>query len=89
MPRPLLVPALLVLWITSLSVAASAADRLGLFVIDIETGKVTPAATEPLPEYTYCGSPGWSADGKSLLLDATPGRAWTKSHILATDFPVS
>lgn len=89
MLRPFLIAAVLGQWLTSLIGDASAADQLGLYVIDIESGKVTTVTTEPLPGHNYCGSPGWSPDGKRLLMDVTPGREWTKSRVMTSDFPVS
>lgn len=62
--------------------------RLGLFVIDIEKATVTPVASEPLDGHAYCGTPEWSPDGKRILFDATPGNAWSKTHLIAADFPV-
>jgi hypothetical protein len=70
---------------------AGAADppRLGLFVIEIESGKVQHVAAEPLPGHAYCGSPDWSFDAKRIVFDATPGKEFSKTHIVATDFPGS
>ena len=77
--------------LTGLSLAALSAQaddppRLGLFVIEVETGKTMQLASEPLPKHAYCGSPDFSFDAKRLVFDATPGKEWSKTHILATDF---
>lgn len=63
-------------------------ERLALYIADVDTGEVKPVATEPLPGHAYCGSPDWSYDGKRILLDATPGKQWNKTHMLLSDFPV-
>lgn len=48
------------------------ADRLNLFIMDVETGASTPvAATDPTRAYR--GSPAWSADGRRIYYDASPG----------------
>jgi Tol biopolymer transport system component len=67
--------------------SAADTDRLGLFLVEIDSGKITQVASEPVPGHGYCGSPDWSADGKRILLDATPGRQWSKTHIVASEFP--
>jgi Tol biopolymer transport system component len=74
------------LWLAAGFASAADADRLGLFVVDIDSGKVSRFASEPLPRHGYCGSPDWTADGKRVLLDATPGREWSKTHIVASSF---
>lgn len=68
---------------------ASAADteRLGLFLVEIDSGKITQVASEPMPGHGYCGSPDWSADGKRILFDASPGRQFDKTHVVVSDFP--
>jgi Tol biopolymer transport system component len=76
------------LFLASQRAVAADTDRLDLFILEIESGKVTPFASTPLPGHTYCGSPDWSPDGRHVLLDATPGRQFSRSHILAADFPV-
>ena len=69
--------------------AAHAADppRLGLYVLDVETGKAAQLASEPLPNHAYCGSPDFSFDAKRIVFDASPGTDFSKTHIVATDFP--
>src|SRR5687768_17498419 len=68
---------------------AQDADRLALYSANLETGKVALVTAEPMKGHTYCGSPDFSPDGKRILLDATPGRQWSKTMMLAADFPVS
>ncbi len=67
--------------------SAADVDRLGLFLMEIDSGKITQVASEPVPGHGYCGSPDWSADGKRIVFDATPGRDFLKSDIIASDFP--
>lgn len=69
--------------------SAAETDRLGLFQVEIDGGKITQVASEPMPGHGYCGSPDWSADGKRILFDATPGRDFVRSNIVASDFPRS
>ncbi len=71
----------------AMAVNVADAQRLALFVIEIESGKVQQFASEPLPGHGYCGSPDWSFDGKRIVFDATPGKEFGKTHIVATDFP--
>jgi Tol biopolymer transport system component len=73
--------------LATLPVQAADPPRLGLYVLDVETGKATQLATEPLPEHAYCGSPDWTGDAKRVVFDATPGKEFSKTHIVATDFP--
>jgi Tol biopolymer transport system component len=79
----------LALVIGGLLSAASAADpdRLALWVLDLAKGEAQPLATEPIAGHAYCGSPNWSPDGKRIVFDATPGRSWSQSHVVVTDFP--
>lgn len=64
-------------------------DRLALYMADLETGKVSLVTAEPNVGHAYCGSPDLSPDGKRLLLDATPGRQWSKTRMLGVEFPVT
>jgi Tol biopolymer transport system component len=64
-------------------------DRLALYLADLKTGKISLVTQEPRVGHAYCGSPDWSPDGKRILLDATPGKQWSKTNILAVDFPVT
>jgi beta-lactamase regulating signal transducer with metallopeptidase domain len=56
-------------------------ERLALFMFDLVDGGVTMVAREPKPDFTYCGSPSWSHDGRRVLFDATPGTVWSKTHL--------
>jgi Tol biopolymer transport system component len=58
-------------------------ERLGLFLIDVINSNMRSVAQEPLPGHRHCGSPSWSDDGRRILFDATPGRVWSKTHLLA------
>ena len=73
----------------STRVVAQEDDRLALYLADLETGKISLVTDEPLKGHGYCGSPDWSPDGKQILLDATPGRQWSKTHMLVADFPLA
>src|SRR5262245_7028744 len=70
------------------TVRAQDNDRLALYLADLETGNVSLVTDEPLQGHAYCGSPDWSPDGTRILLDATPGREWNKTHMLVADFPI-
>jgi hypothetical protein len=52
---------------------STAADQIGLFLIDAEGGEATLIANEPDPRLDRCGSPTWSHDGKMILFDASTG----------------
>jgi hypothetical protein len=52
---------------------STAAGRIGLYVIDVVSGEVTLAASEPEPWLCQCGSGAWSRDGKRIYFDATLG----------------
>ncbi len=80
--------ALTVLLLTA-SAARAQDDQLALYSADLETGKVNLVTAEPMAGHAYCGSPDWSPDGKRILLDATPGKQWNKTNMLAVDFPVT
>ena len=51
---------------------STAAKRVGLYMIDVESGAVTLIADQPDPGLDYCGSPEWSHDGKRIIYDAQP-----------------
>jgi Tol biopolymer transport system component len=57
-------------------------ERLELFLIDVLNSDVKSVAREPLPGHHHCGSPSWSDDGGRIIFDATPGRSWSKTHLL-------
>jgi hypothetical protein len=52
-----------------------AEGKVGLYLIDSAGGEATLIASEPEAWLCQCGSPSWSADGKQIALDATPGSA--------------
>jgi Tol biopolymer transport system component len=89
--RPSRLGSLCALTVLLLAAAAARAqdDRLALYSADLETGKVDLVTAEPMAGHAYCGSPDWSPDGKRILLDATPGKQWNKTNMLAVDFPVT
>ena len=62
---------------------SDAADRLGIYVLQVETGEVLLVADEPDPGFTYCGSPEWSVDGNRILFDAipAPGNLFSQSKL--------
>jgi Tol biopolymer transport system component len=60
-------------------------ERLAVLVLDVEKGLAQSVAREPIPDHSYCGSPSWSADGQRIIIDATPGKVWSKSHVFAGD----
>jgi RNA polymerase sigma factor (sigma-70 family) len=59
----------------------STAPDLGLFLAGVAEGEVTLITDEPNRGLTYCGSPSWSADGRRILFDATPGQTWNRTRI--------
>lgn len=75
--------------VSALLVYGAEPERLSVFAIDIESRKVVQVASEPLPGHAYCGSPEWSLDGRRVVLDATPGRQWSKTRVLVTDYPAT
>jgi Tol biopolymer transport system component len=62
-----------------------AADRAGLYLMDLADGDITLIADQPEPGLTHCGSPTWSHDGRRILFDATPGTQWTVTHLKAIE----
>ncbi|QDU08391.1 M56 family metallopeptidase [Gimesia aquarii] len=64
-------------------------EQLSLFAIDVATGKVTLVANEPHGNLTYIGSPCWSAQGRQILFDATPGKDWLKTRLIKIDITKS
>ena len=76
------------LQLVAVTACAQVNDKLAIYVADLKPGKVALVTDEPLQGHSYCGSPNWSPDGKRFLIDATPGREWSKTRILACDFPL-
>ena len=60
---------------------STAAGRIGLYVIDVVSGEVTLAASEPEPGICQCGSGAWSRDGKRIYFDATTGESDPMRHL--------
>jgi hypothetical protein len=60
---------------------SNSSDRLGLHLIDVETGEVTLIADEPDPGLVRCGSPTWSHDGKRIVFDAMPMNQVPSTHL--------
>lgn len=56
-------------------------DWSSLFLLDVASGEATLITDEPDRGLTYCGSPRWSADGRRLLFDATPGTNWRQTRL--------
>src|SRR5262249_36720942 len=49
--------------------------------IDVVSGEVTLAASEPEPGICQCGSGAWSRDGKRIYFDATTGDSDPRRHL--------
>ncbi len=62
-----------------------AADRFGLYMIDVTNGEVTLIADQPDPGFTQCSSPAWSHDGRKILYDASPGSNYNLTHLKALE----
>jgi Tol biopolymer transport system component len=60
---------------------STAAGRIGLYVIDVASGEVTLAASEPEPGICQCGSGAWSRDGTRIYFDATTGERDEMRHL--------
>lgn len=60
-------------------------DRSSLFLLDVASGEATLITDEPDRGLTYCGSPRWSADGRRILFDATPGTDWRRTRLKLID----
>jgi Tol biopolymer transport system component len=71
------------------SALAAKGECLAIQALDLESGKITVVAAEPLPGHSYCGSPSFSADGKRVVFDATPGQEWLKTRLIAIEFPAT
>lgn len=57
--------------------------EFALYLADLTTGRVTPVPCAADDwEKTYCGSPGWSADGRRIFYDASPGHGqWGETRV--------
>jgi RNA polymerase sigma factor (sigma-70 family) len=60
---------------------STAANRLALYMIDVENGDVTLIADQPDPGLVRCGSPEWSHDGKRIIYDAMPMNEVPLTHL--------
>ena len=60
---------------------ATETEQLGLYAIDAIDGEVITVRTKPIGDLTYFGSPSWSNDGRRIIFDATPGKAWRETHL--------
>jgi Tol biopolymer transport system component len=60
---------------------STAAGQFGLYVIDVVSGEVTLAASEPEPGICQCGSGAWSRDGQRIYFDATTGDSNPLRHL--------
>ena len=56
-------------------------ERLALYAINVTTGEVVLVRDNPIGDLTYFGSPSWSADGRRILFDASPGKAFSKTRL--------
>ncbi len=59
----------------------TAAGRLGLYMIDVESGEVTLIADQPDPGLVRCGSVEWSHDGKRIIFDVMPMNQVPSTHL--------
>jgi Tol biopolymer transport system component len=60
---------------------ATETERLGIYAIDVTTGEVILVRNKPIGDLTYFGSPSWSNDGRRILFDASPGKAFGKTRL--------
>jgi|GEM_PF-3366076 len=60
-------------------------DQLNLFAMNVSDGNVTLVAQEPRHGLVYCGTPEWSNEGQKIIFDASPGRNWQQTRLLAID----
>ncbi len=60
---------------------ATETEQLGLYAIDAIDGEVITVRNKPIGALTYFGSPSWSNDGRRIIFDATPGRAWRETRM--------
>jgi Tol biopolymer transport system component len=59
----------------------TAADRLALYMIDVEKGEASLIADQPDPGLNRCGSPEWSHDGKRIIFDAMALNQVPSTHL--------
>ncbi len=57
-------------------------DSRPLYLLDVEHGSTTVLVQQAAPDLTYCGTPSWSADGRRIFFDASPGTEWDKTRML-------
>ncbi len=60
---------------------SSAANRLALYMVDVENGDATLVADQPDPGLNRCGSPEWSHDGKRIIFDAMALNQLPSTHL--------
>jgi Tol biopolymer transport system component len=59
--------------------------KLSIFVLNLETREVTLAIERADSRLGYCGSPSWSADGRRMIFDATPGKDFGASTVYTVE----
>ena len=62
-------------------VPSTGANRLALYLIDVENGDATLIADQPDPGLIRCGSPEWSHDGRRIIYDAMPVNEFSLTHL--------
>jgi len=60
---------------------ATETEQLGLYVVDVATGEVVLVRDKPIGDLTYFGSPSWSNDGRWIIFDVSPGKAWRETRL--------
>lgn len=60
-------------------------SELAIFLLDVERGTTRLVADKVSTDLTYCGSPSWSADGRRILFDATPGQRFQLARMQAVE----
>jgi Tol biopolymer transport system component len=63
----------------------SPADRDRVYMLDLVAGGTTLIAEEPVPGLTSSGCPSWSHNGSRIVFDASPGRDWNRTHVMAIE----
>jgi RNA polymerase sigma factor (sigma-70 family) len=61
--------------------ASASAERLRLYLLDVDRREATLIADAPDQGLTFCGSTGWSNDGGRILFDATPKVRWKDTRM--------